>query len=184
KEKGYCQRRYKLGPGRNSVCRIYKKCNRAFPRRFYCRQDGKKGKEMKSNFIKVCLLVLTSALIMFVSVSDAAAQTKKKKRVTHRVTAAKTKPQATGEAGVVSLADQYQDGSSQIINPSSTPTSSPELPDETAKKLRDMQSRIKKLETGSKPNDDDKQKRLLTNLDILTKAEQRAEALRKQRFEL
>jgi hypothetical protein len=142
---------------------------------------------MKSNFLKAYLAVLAVALIVFVSASDATAQTKKKKRVTHRATATKTKPQASGDAGVVSLADQYQDSSSQIIDPSSTPstTPSPELPDETAKKLRDMQSRIKKLEAGSKPNDDDeKQKRLLTNLDILTKAEQRAEALRKQRFEL
>lgn len=142
---------------------------------------------MKPNFFKVYLPVLAVALIMFVSAFDAAAQTKKKKRVTHRATATKAKPQTSGDAGVVSLADQYQDSSSQIIDPSSTPTttSSPELPDETTKKLRDMQSRIKKLEAGRKPNDDDdKQKRLLTNLDILTKAEQRTEALRKQRFEL
>jgi hypothetical protein len=142
---------------------------------------------MKSGFIKVYLFILAAALIVFVSTSDAASQTKKKKRVTHRATATKTKSQTSGDAGVVSLADQYQDGSSQIIDPSSTPiaTPSPELPDETTRKLRDMQSRIKKLEAGSKPNNDDqKQKMLLTNLDILTKAEQRAEALHKQRFEL
>jgi len=141
---------------------------------------------MKSNLRKLFLVVLASALVMFV-VSDASAQTKKKKRVAHKSTAAKIKPaQTSGDAGVVSLADQYQDSSSQIINPSApTASPSPALPDDTTKKLRDMQSRIKKLETGSKSNDeDDKQKRLLTNLDILTKSEQRAEALRKQRFEL
>jgi hypothetical protein len=143
---------------------------------------------MRCNLRKINLLLLAAALIAFVSLSDASAQTKKKKkRVTHRATVTKTKPQVSGDAGVVSLADQYQDGSTQIIDPSAAPTTtpSPQLPDETTRKLRDMQSRIKKLEAGSKPNDDDdKQKRLLTNLDILAKSEQRTEALRKQRFEL
>ena len=60
----------------------------------------------------------------------------------------------------------------------------PPLPDDTTKKLRDLQSRIKKLETGQKNDYEEKQKRLLTNLDILTKAEQRSESLRKQRFEM
>ena len=144
---------------------------------------------MKFSFRNVNLFLLAAALIAFVSLSDASAQTKKKKkRVTHRATATKPQPQQTGgDAGVISLADQYQDGSSQIIDPSTAPTAtpSPELPDETTRRLRDMQSRIKKLETGNKPNDEDeKQKRLLTNLDILTKSEQRAEELRKQRFDL
>ncbi|HYJ90838.1 MAG TPA: hypothetical protein VEV84_06000, partial [Pyrinomonadaceae bacterium] len=48
----------------------------------------------------------------------------------------------------------------------------------------DLQTRIKKLEA-AKPDDyETKQKRLSMNLDILTKAEQRSEDLRKQRFEL
>ena len=47
-----------------------------------------------------------------------------------------------------------------------------------------MQTRIKKLESPQKNDYDERQKRLLTNLDILTKAEQRSESLRKQRFEL
>lgn len=130
---------------------------------------------------------LSALLISFLLIAAASAQTKKKKRhVTHRTTAAKKTTPASSDAGVVSLADQYQDTSSQIIDPSATPAPSPEttLPDETARKLKDLQTRIKKLET-AKPDDyDTKQKRLLTNLDILTKAEQRSEDLRKQRFEL
>lgn len=56
--------------------------------------------------------------------------------------------------------------------------------DELAARIREIQSSIKKIEAGQRNNSDDKQKRLLLNLDILTRAEQRAEALRKQRFEL
>jgi len=130
---------------------------------------------------------LSALVISLLLISVASAQTKKKKRrVTHRSTAAKKTTATTGDAGVVSLADQYQDTSTQIIDPAATPAPSPEttLPDETTRKLRDLQTRIKKLET-AKPDDyDTKQKRLLTNLDILTKAEQRSEDLRKQRFEM
>ena len=130
---------------------------------------------------------LSALVISLLLISVASAQTKKKKRhVKHRSTAAKKTAATTGDAGVVSLADQYQDTSTQIIDPAATPAPSPEttLPDETTRKLRDLQTRIKKLET-AKPDDyDTKQKRLLTNLDILTKAEQRSEDLRKQRFEM
>ena len=50
--------------------------------------------------------------------------------------------------------------------------------------IKELRARIKKLEA-SKPNEyDEKQKRLLMNLDILTRAEQRSEAIRKQLFDL
>ncbi len=50
--------------------------------------------------------------------------------------------------------------------------------------LSDLSERIRSLESGMKNGYDEKQKRLLLNLDILTKAEQRSESLRKQRFDL
>jgi len=144
-----------------------------------------------SKISRAVALTLSAFLIGLLLISAADAQTKKKKKrhVTRRPAAAKAKTTTTsGDAGVVSLADQYQDSSTQIIDPKAVASPSPEttatLPDETARKLKDLQTRIKKLET-SKPDDyDTKQKRLLTNLDILTKAEQRSEDLRKQRFEL
>ena len=45
-------------------------------------------------------------------------------------------------------------------------------------------ARVKKLESTQKNDYDEKQKRLLLNLDILTRSEQRAEALRKDLFEM
>ena len=132
-------------------------------------------------------------LVLFVcallALSSASAQTRKKKRATHKKPAVtKIASQTNGDASVGSLADQYQDGSSQIIQPTQSlaDTQPPALSDETTKKLKDLQSRIKKLENSqpTKNTYEEKQKLLLTNLDILTKAEQRSEAIRKQRFDL
>ena len=47
--------------------------------------------------------------------------------------------------------------------------------------IKELQARIKSLETGSR---NDKQKQLLLNLDIVTRAETRAESLRKQLFDI
>ncbi|MEO6049979.1 MAG: hypothetical protein ABIP78_01425 [Pyrinomonadaceae bacterium] len=53
-----------------------------------------------------------------------------------------------------------------------------------ATRIKGLNERIKKLEAGQKSDDDEKQKRLLLNLDILTRAEQRTESLRKQLFDM
>lgn len=50
--------------------------------------------------------------------------------------------------------------------------------------VTELLERIKKLEAGQGSTYDEKQKRLLLNLDILTRAEQRSESLRKQLFEM
>ena len=50
--------------------------------------------------------------------------------------------------------------------------------------VAELTERIKKLEAGQQSTYDEKQKRLLLNLDILTRAEQRSESLRKQLFEM
>jgi hypothetical protein len=126
---------------------------------------------------------------VLLAINSASAQTRKKKRTSSKKPAVtKTASQTNGDASVVSLADQYQDSSSQIIQPtpSLADTQPPALSDETTKKLKDLQSRIKKLENSqpTKNTYEEKQKLLLTNLDILTKAEQRSESIRKQRFDL
>jgi len=133
--------------------------------------------------------VVAAVMCVFLALSIAAAgqTTKKKKKTTKRPATVKTSAQKTGDASVVSLADQYQDSSSKIIQPTpSLAASDITLPDETSERLRDLQTRIKNLERQrpTKPTYEDKQKILLANLDILTKAEQRAESLRRQRFEL
>jgi len=56
--------------------------------------------------------------------------------------------------------------------------------DASDKRIKELTTRIKSLESTQKNEYDEKQKRLLLNLDILTRAEQRAESLRKQLYEL
>lgn len=50
--------------------------------------------------------------------------------------------------------------------------------------IRELKARIKKLESTRTNEYDEQQKRLMLNLDILTRAEQRSESLRKQVFEM
>ena len=54
----------------------------------------------------------------------------------------------------------------------------------TSTKIRNLNDRIDRLESSKKDDPDAKQRRMLLNLDILTRAEQRSESLRKQLFEL
>lgn len=59
-----------------------------------------------------------------------------------------------------------------------------ESPKTGGENLKDLTDRVKKLEADKKVDYDEKQKRLLLNLDILTRAEGRTESLRKQLFEM
>lgn len=56
--------------------------------------------------------------------------------------------------------------------------------DASNNRIKELTRRIKSLESTQKNEYDEKQKRLLLNLDILSRAEQRAESLRKQLFEI
>lgn len=92
-----------------------------------------------------------------------------------------TPPVLTG-AEVISRADDY------VSVPVSQPKTS-EKPAEAASPseseiVKELTERIKRLEASQKVDKDEKQKRLLLNLDILTRAEQRSESLRKQMFEM
>ena len=118
------------------------------------------------------------------------AQTKRKKKV-RRTRPAATRtvpaPTTTGEPTIVSRADDYQDSSTQIIQPvQSVPVQQQPAVEEdpNTRRLKDIQSRIKKLEASQKNDNDEKQKRLASNIDILTKAEERVDSLRKQKFDL
>ena len=97
---------------------------------------------------------------------------------------------AAVEPQIVSRAEDFpsedQIGSQDLVPLTTTdpPLTVDERISNTNKRVKEMNSRIKSLES-SKPNEyDEKQKRLLLNLDILTRAEQRAESLRKQLFDM
>ena len=106
----------------------------------------------------------------------ATAQTKK----------AKPKPLATPlpvltGAEIISRADDYVDTPPVQKAPEKTTTNSTTT---NATRIKELTDRVKKLESGQASTYDEKQKRMLLNLDILTRAEQRSESLRKQLFEM
>lgn len=104
-----------------------------------------------------------------------------------QTTRSKSKPLATPPpvltaAEIVSRADEYVEnpvvvGKALVKQDENSTTSD-------AARIKELNERIKKLETGQKSTYDEKQKRMLLNLDILTRAEQRSESLRKQLFEM
>ncbi len=104
-----------------------------------------------------------------------------------QTTRSKPKPLATppptlSGAEIISRAGDFAEVS-PITLPSADKTDErPPVGD--ADRIKELNERLKKLEAGQKADSDEKQKRLLLNLDILTRAEQRSESLRKQLFEM
>jgi septal ring factor EnvC (AmiA/AmiB activator) len=142
----------------------------------------------RMNIPKISIRIFVAAICALLMFGAAFGQTKKKKKHTARKPVA-VRPAQAGDAAIVSTADQYQDTSAQIIQPTTPSLADTQgLPDDTAKRIKDLQARIKKLEntqaSDKKSTYEQRQQVLLTNLDILTKSEQRAESLRKQRFEM
>lgn len=135
----------------------------------------------------------TLALILAISVVSADAQTKKKKKPAAKAKTVAVVPPSTVTTGaeIISRAEDYLSddsrGTDQTASPETAATQ-PETVDEridkTNKRVKDMNTRIKNLESSKPSTADEKKKGLLLNLDILTKAEQRAESLRKQLFDL
>ncbi len=129
-----------------------------------------------------------SALAIFcflLAAPDASGQGTRRKRKPTK--AAPTLPVVPpGDAQIVSRASDFPDESVQLVP--APDTKRPELPTfdpaETSKALDDIRNRITAMESIKKGDPDEKQKRLLLNLDILNRAEQRSESLRKQLFEL
>lgn len=124
------------------------------------------------------------AVLLIISVSHVSAQTPRRRSIP--VPAPTATP--TSEPLIISRADDFPDQNSQAIPPD------PNAEREAAlvaranlQALEALGNRIRNLEAGSsvqKPDPDAKNKRLLLNLDILTRAEQRSEGLRKQLFEM
>ena len=89
-------------------------------------------------------------------------------------------PTLTG-AEIISRAEDYQEPP-RTEQPVEKPVEKPATT--TSGRIKELTERIKKLEETRETTYDEKQKRMLLNLDILTRAEQRSESLRKQLFEM
>jgi len=131
-----------------------------------------------SNAFKVFAALL---LVMAAFSSFSEAQTRRKKTVKKPVPVATPTP-PIGDAEIISRADDRV-----LVEPGTViqPDKKEDPPvDPNVQKIKDLNARLKKLEAGRVNEYDEQQKRLLLNLDILTRAEQRSESLRKQLFEM
>lgn len=138
-------------------------------------------------------------LMLGFSVLADSANAQTKKKTTKKPTTTRTTPQPVPQSTlpvVISQADQYTEQNQQIVTgnietPTDTesrvetqPQTFDEKLDRISNRMQEMNTRMKTLESSKQNAYDERQKRLLLNLDILTRAEQRAESLRKQLFEL
>jgi hypothetical protein len=141
-----------------------------------------KRDKLGANLLAVAAI---AGLGLFLSIPDANAQGTRRKRVPP--TSARTVPvQPQTEPLIISRAEDFPDTETQPVVTTPVPSSDEPVraADESAKTIEDLKNRVKSLESGKKADQDEKQKRLLMNLDILSKAEQRSESLRKQLFEM
>lgn len=129
----------------------------------------------------VSFVVFAAFFVGMLSAEGFGQGTRRKRTPTTTVPAA-----TTGEAQIISRAEDFPDTDTMLI-PKPEAKKTPDAvadPNETSKTIAELRSRVTGLESSKKDDQDEKQKRLLLNLDILTRAEQRSESLRKQLFEM
>ncbi len=87
---------------------------------------------------------------------------------------------------IISRADDFPSGD-QVISPQNSGVQTGNLDekiDDVGKRIKELGRRVNTLESTKENEYDQTQKRLLLNLDILSRSEQRAEGLRKQYFDM
>lgn len=132
------------------------------------------------NLVRTAAFLTLAIVAIGLAATDQSAQTSRNRNAKPRRVAVPVPSPPATEPVVISRADDYREPSSTTAEPiPPDPSAGAAQPvDETAIRIQELGDRIKELEA------DQKQKRLLLNLDILSRAEQRAESLRKQNFEL
>jgi uncharacterized phage infection (PIP) family protein YhgE len=142
----------------------------------------------KSFFSRLTAIAVLSGVFVFYSEADAQQATRRLPTPTPRPAVSPTPPSDIPE--VISRANDYLT-SDENINPedesaekTKRQTETESLTEQLNKRIKELNSRIQSLESNKQNQYDEKQKRLLLNMDILSRAEQRAESLRKQLFEV
>lgn len=127
------------------------------------------------------LFSLSVFVLLGVSFTEINAQTSRRTKTGN----ARPKAQSTPVTAEIISRDQDYSAQTQVVpQETSEPESTDTNVEDSETRIRILNDRIKTLESERKSDSDEKQKRLLLNLDILTRAEQRAETLRKQMFEM
>ena len=132
---------------------------------------------------------------MSVSFSAASAQTTKRRtrRAVKKTPVVITLPPPQQTAGEAEIVSRAADDNAAALPTQNQIVAAPENQtgetleskiDKVGSNVRELKTRVKTLEGGKQNEYDERQRRLALNLDILTKAEQRAESLRKQMFDM
>jgi len=132
---------------------------------------------------KLPILAFGFAVLIGASVLDVSGQTRRRKRVSKPVPVATPLP-VQSEPLVISRAEDFPDDSSRIVLPPAAQETIRTIEDPSARNIEELRARLSTLESIKSKDPDQKQKRLLLYIDILSKAETRAESLRKQLFDV
>ncbi len=148
---------------------------------------------MRNKFLKLSFLTAAIIFSLCLSAFDATAQTSKRRKKVRRVkktavvnpqpvqtTTAQNPPYVDGNQIV--LGELPTAPPDETVGTANDQTLTPVLPDDKDTQIRQLGDRIKLLESVN--GKEAKQKQLLMNLDILTRAESRSESLRKQLYEI
>ena len=139
-------------------------------------------RSFRLRFISLAVPLMIFGAILLVA-TDASAQSTRRR--TSTPIPAPTPTPSGSDAMIISRAEDFPDENSRAIPPDPNDVKTADA--SSLATLEALGNRIKNLEASRevpKTDPDAKQKRLLLNLDILTRAEQRSESLRKQVFEL
>ncbi|HMQ03905.1 MAG TPA: hypothetical protein PKD26_08310 [Pyrinomonadaceae bacterium] len=129
--------------------------------------------------------MLVAAFCFVAIAADVYGQGTRRKRVP-TASATPVPAPAAGTVQVISRADDYPEiVPVEVVKPEvkRDPDMSLEETD-NGRSIAELRARVAGLESQNKNDRDEKQKRLLLNLDILNRAEQRSESLRKQLFDM
>ncbi len=141
--------------------------------------------QYRIRFSGLAVVGLLLAVLVLASATDVNAQADRRKRMP---IAAATPVPTSGNATVqvISRADDFPEILPvEVVKPDDKRNPEAERDDsESARMIAELRARVAGLESQAKNDRDEKQKRLLLNLDILSKAEQRSESLRKQLFDM
>ncbi len=143
-----------------------------------------RGQTKMKKRAKIAVISTIFLLSLVCFVSDADAQNNRRK-TTAKPAATPTPTRTSPE--VISRADQFIDENGRVVTPEEqtvVDTTETGGAVRTGSSVDELDQRIKSLESNRRIDRDQKQRRLALNLEILTKAEQRVESLRKQYFDM
>lgn len=145
---------------------------------------------MKFQFFNKFLLASAIFAICLISFSQADAQKKRRVKKTSIPQPVATPPPTTSSTIVIPEVVRRAD-ENEVENPSfvsdetlTTDTAQTESAETLRLKIEELTAKLRAVESGNSKDADAMEKKLLLNLDILTKAEQRTESLRKQLYDM